>query len=137
MRNGCVVVGRFGAPVLYTVTRYAADTDTVVVRRRSDDGRPYGKRIELPAFAVADPEAEQRYAIVRCNEQVNEDGEVTQRWWKTYHFAYGLPAVKVLADLHVPESDRWNWFYQPVHEAGERGEEIELQTLYDRMPEEA
>lgn len=135
MRKGSVVVGRFGAPQPLYVTRYAADT--VTVRHADNAGRPYGDSMELPTFAIANPDTEQRFSIVRCNEQVNDEGEVTQRWWKAYHHAYGLAAVRMLADLHVPEHDRWNWYYQPVNDDDTAGELIELQSLYERMPEEA
>lgn len=138
MKTGSTVCGRFGAPITYLVTRHDAERDTVTVRRTDERGRPYGRRMELPAFAVADPDTEQRYIIARCNEQTDAEGNVTQRWWHTHFRAYGLPAVRVVADLHVPESDRWNWYYQPVtHEGEEAGELFELANLYDRVPEEA
>lgn len=129
MPKGSIVVGRFGASQRpMRVVRHAVEGSTVV-RYVDDNGRAYGRPLEVPTFALATPD-EPRFAIMRRYARRNDDGEVTATWYKTEHVARGEGALRVAADVHVPPEQRSNYVYCTQTDDGE-GDLIELSTLYD------
>ena len=73
------------------------------------------------------------YDLIRCEETVNDQGDVISRSWEVVRTVAGLHSLKIVADLYVEGADRWNWYYQQVDAEGRPvGGQIEVAHLYEQ-----
>lgn len=130
MPKGSLVVGRFGASNRRMRVVRHEPTGSTIVRHVDENGRAYGRPLEVPTLALAEP-TEPRYQLFRRNELVTDDGAVSHRYGAAESTARGLDALRVSADLQVPASDRHNYFYA-LAPAGEAPGKFEpLTNLYE------